>query len=98
MDDDRIEAFLKDILALEGENSNVVRDEVRFHLANCERQFRNAETNKRMKEKAADAARMLCRARVVDELDRRRGTLTAVHLKIVLSAIDGPGFTHLNDE
>jgi hypothetical protein len=67
-------------------------------LPNYERQFRNAETNKRVKDKAADVCRKLCRARVVEELHRRRGTLTAVHLMIVLSVIDGPGRFPLKDE
>jgi hypothetical protein len=64
--DERIEGFLRDVLALEGEHSNLVRESVRAFLANYERQFRNAETNKRMKDKAAHACDMLCRARVVE--------------------------------
>ena len=96
--DERIEGFLRDVLALEGEYSNLVRDGVRVLLANYERQFHNAETNKRMKDKAAHACHMLCRARVVEEIQRRKGTLTAVHLKIALGVIDGPAIFPLNDE
>jgi hypothetical protein len=96
--DERIEGFLRDVLALEGEHSNLVREGVRVLLANYERQFRNAETNKRMKNKAAHACHMLCRARVVEEMQRRKGTLTAVHLKIVLGVIDGPAIFPLKDE
>ena len=89
MDDDRIEAFLKDVLALEGEKSNLVREGVSTHLDNYERRFRNAETVKRMKDKAAHAFHMLCRARVVEEMGRRKGTTTAEHLEVVLSIMDG---------
>jgi hypothetical protein len=87
--DERIEAFLKDVLALEGQDSNLVREGVRIHLEKYENQFRDAETNKRMKDTAGDACRKLCRARVVAKKLRCRGTLTAVHLNIVLSVIDG---------
>ena len=96
--DERIESFLSDVLALEGEHSNLVREGVRALLANYERQFRNAETNKRMKDKAAHACHMFCRARVVQEMRRCKGTLTAVHLKIVLGVIDGPAIFPLKDE
>jgi hypothetical protein len=55
--DERIEVFLKDVLALEGEIWNQIREGVRRHLAICEKQFRDAETNKRMKDTAAQACR-----------------------------------------
>ena len=89
--DGRIEAFLTDVLALEGKHSNLVRDGVRLRLAKCERQFRRAEKNESMKNRAAETCDRLCRARILEEMQQRRGTLTAVHLKIVLSVIDGPG-------
>ncbi len=60
--DDRIEAFLKDVLALEGEISSLIREGVHRYLAIYERQFRDAEPNKRMKDKAAQVCRRLCRA------------------------------------
>jgi hypothetical protein len=41
-----------------------------------------------MKDKAAHACHALCRAGVVEEMQRRRGTPTAEHLKVVLSIID----------
>ena len=88
--DARIEAFLADVLALEGQDSDKVRASVRVQLTNYERQFRDAVTNKPMKDKAADECRRLCWARVVEELNRRRGTLTAVHLMIVRSVIEAP--------
>jgi hypothetical protein len=96
--DERIEAFLKDVLALEGEISNLLREGVRRHLAVYEKQFRDAETHKRMKDRAAQVCRTLCRARVAEEIRRRKGTSTAEHLKIVLSIIDSAALFPLNDE
>jgi hypothetical protein len=90
IDDDRVDAFLKSVLALEGENSNAVRQGVRLYLANCERQFRHTETSRRMKDKAAEAGHMLCRGRVFEEIKRRKGTPTADHLQLVLEVIDRP--------
>jgi hypothetical protein len=42
-----------------------------------------------MKGKAAQARHALCQARIVEEMRLRNGTLTAEHLKLVLSAIGG---------
>jgi len=89
--DKRIEAFLRDVLALEGKHSNLAREGVRARLAKCERQFRKDEENESMRNRAAEMCDRLCRARIVEEMQQRRGTLTAVHLNIVLSVIDGPG-------
>ena len=90
--DERVEAFLADVLALEGEEANAMREGVRGALADYEHLFRAQEANKRMKEKAAHACHALCRARVVEEIRLRKGTPTAEHLKLVLSVIDGPRF------
>ena len=90
--DERIEAFLADILALEGEDANAIRQGVRVALADCEQIFRAQEANKRMREKAAHACHALCRARVAEEIRLRKGTPTAEHLKLALSVIDGPRF------
>jgi hypothetical protein len=90
--DERIEAFLTDVLSLEGEEANAVREAVRITLTDYEQVFRAQEVNKRMKERAAHACRALCRARVVEEMRLREGTTTAEHLKLVLSVIDGPRF------
>ena len=84
--------FWPDILALEGEEANAIRQRVRGALADYEQLFRAQEVNKRMKEKAAHACHALCRARVVEEIRLRKGTQTAEHLKLVLSVIDGPRF------
>jgi len=90
--DERIEAFLADVLALEGEEANTIRQGVRGALADYEQLFRAQEVNKRMKEKAAHACHALCRARVVEETGLRKGTPTAERLRLVLSVINGPHF------
>ena len=90
--DERVEAFLADVLALEGEEPTAICEAVRVALADYEQVFRAQELNKRMKEKAAHACHALCRARVVEEMRLRKGTTTAEHLKLVLSVIDGPRF------
>jgi len=41
-----------------------------------------------MKDKAAHACHALCRARIVEEMQRRKETATAKHLKFVLSVIE----------
>ena len=81
-----------DVLALEGEEANAMREGVRGALADYEHLFRAQEVNKRMKEKAAHACHALCRVRVVEEIRLRKGTPTAEHLKLVLGIIDGPRF------
>jgi hypothetical protein len=90
--DERVEAFLADVLALEGEDANAIREVVRAALTDYEKLFRAQEVNRRMKEKAAHACHALCRARVVEEIRLHKGTATAEHLKLVLSVIDGPHF------
>jgi hypothetical protein len=85
--DQRIESFLADVLALAGEEPDVVRDEVRVALGDYEAIFR-AQENKRMRDNAALVCRALCRSRVVAEMHQRRGTQIAEHLKLVLSIID----------
>ena len=90
--DERIEAFLADVLALEGENDNAIREGVRVALADCEQIFKAQEVNRRMKDKAAHACQALCRARVLEEIRRRKGTPSADHLNLVLSVINGPRF------
>ena len=84
--DDRVEAFLRDVLALEGENSIDVRRGVRHRLAGCEKLFRDAEPDEH--EKAAHSCRALCRARVLEEIPRHKRTQTAEHLKLVLDIVN----------
>jgi hypothetical protein len=90
--DERVEAFLADVLAVEGEDANAIRQGVRVALADYAQLFRAQEVNKRMREKAAHACQALCRARVIEEIRLRKGTSTAEHLKLVLTVIDGPRF------
>jgi hypothetical protein len=71
--DERIEAFLKDVLRLQGENSSIVDEGVRRLLAKYESNFANAESDERMKEKAAEACKALCRSRVFQEIPSIRG-------------------------
>ena len=89
--DQRIEPFLADVLALAGEEPDVVRDEVRVALGDYEAIFRAQEPNKRMRDNAAHVCHALCRARVVEEMHQRGGTQIAEHLKLVLSIIDRRG-------
>ena len=65
-----------DVPPLEGENANAIREGVRVALADYEQIFRAQEVNKRMKDKAAHACHALCRARLVEEIRRRKGTAT----------------------
>src|SRR6516165_10497147 len=92
MTDARVEAFLADVLALEGESVGAIREGMHVALADCEQIFKAQEVNRRMKDKAAHACQALCRARVLEETRRRKGTPNADHLKLVLSVIDGPRF------
>jgi hypothetical protein len=88
--DDGIEAFVKDVLALEGQNSNVVRESVRHHLAVCEAQFRDAEPDAHKKGAAAERFRRLSRDRVIEEIQQRSAISTIGHFQVVLSVIDSP--------
>jgi hypothetical protein len=90
MTDARVDSFLADVLALEGENPDAIREGVHVALGDCEEVFKAQEVNRRMKDKAAHACRALCRARLFQEMKLLKGTATAEHLKFVLSVIDGP--------
>ena len=82
--DQRIEAFLGDVLALAGEEPDAVPEGVRRALARCEAIFRLQEPKKRMRDQAAHACGALCRARVAEELQRRRGTRIAANIAKLL--------------
>jgi hypothetical protein len=97
MDDDRIEAFIRDVLSLEGENSNMIREGVRRHLAVYEKQFRDEERDVRKKDEAAQRCRKLCRDRIAEETEQCDGTPTTAHLEFVLSVIDDPARFPLKD-
>jgi hypothetical protein len=89
----RIEAFLQDVLRLEGESQAHIGECVRFYVAQYELMFRAAEQNERNKDLAARVCRAMCRSRVIKEIEQRGGTPTEVHLKIVLDAIEPPSFS-----
>ena len=91
--DERIEAFLADVLALEGEKPEAVSAGLRVALGDVETIFRAREDNRRMKDRAVHACHALCRSRLVEEMKRRQGTPTADHVKLVLGVLDKP--THL---
>ena len=86
--DERIEAFLRDVLLLQGRSPDLVLNEVRRHLAIYEKRFRDREPNKHMKEKAVQVCHSLIRARVLAETRLRKGTSAVDHLQIVLTVID----------
>jgi hypothetical protein len=92
MTDSRVGAFLADVLALEGENPDAIREGVHVALGDCADIFKAQEVNRQLKDKAVHACHVLCRARVVEEIQRRKGMVIAEHLKYVLSVIDGPRF------
>ena len=45
MTDARVDAFLADVLALEGENTDAIHDGVHIALKDCENIFRAQEVN-----------------------------------------------------
>ena len=88
--DERVEAFLRDVLKISG-TRNVVEG-VRMRLPNYDELFRHDETEKHLKDKAAQNGRALLRARVVAEIRLREGLRVADQLRLVLSVIDSePG-------
>jgi hypothetical protein len=85
--DERVEAFLRDVLKISGTRNEVVEG-VWMRLPNYEELFRHDETEKHLKDKAAQKGLELLRARVVTEMQLREGLPIVDQLKIVLSAID----------
>ncbi|MFZ2075238.1 MAG: hypothetical protein WAV38_01000 [Xanthobacteraceae bacterium] len=88
--DKRIEAFLKDVLGLEGKNSNLVREGVYRLLEEYEKQVHDAETDPRRKAPAAQRFHKLCRDRVLEEIQQRTAFSTIGHFQTVLGVIDSP--------
>jgi len=86
--DERIEAFLLEVLEDEGKDSNVVRANTRCYVALYIEMFRAREAEDHKKDDAAQRCHDWCRQRVLEELDQREGTSTADHLRIVLNAIE----------
>jgi hypothetical protein len=87
-----IEVFLEDALRLEGETEAQVREGVRIHVAEYEPVFA-IQLEERDKGLSARVCRALCRRRVIKKMEQCDGTPTEAHLKIVLSAIEPPGFS-----
>jgi hypothetical protein len=56
MTEARVDSFLADVLALEGENPDTIREGVQVALGDCEGVFKAQEVNRRMKDKAATLA------------------------------------------
>jgi hypothetical protein len=79
MTDARVEAFLADVLVLEGENPDAIREGVHVALGDCADIFKAQEVNRRMKDKAVRACHVLCRSRGSkksnDERERRRQSI-----------------------
>jgi hypothetical protein len=86
--DQRIEAFLPTFSRSRAKSRTRSGRGVRVALAECEAIFRLQKPKKRMGDQAAHACRALCRARVAEELQRRRGTRIGEHFKLMLSMID----------
>jgi hypothetical protein len=86
--DERIEAFFQDALSFEGLPSAQVRENVRFRIAECERDFADLEIGEGNKIAAAQRCRALCRKRVLDEIDRCKGTREENHWLLVLDVLD----------
>ena len=80
--DERIQAFLRAVVDLEGNFHAEVREGVRICLADYERKF-------------PGIPRASYRERVVEEIARQKGTPTEHHLRIVLGAIDDSRGFHL---
>jgi hypothetical protein len=95
--DERIEAFLNDVLGLEGADANTVYDGVRAYLAVYEDMVRDGEPERDKRDEGAKSWRKLCRERVAKEVMNHKGTPMAEHWKLVLSVIDSPARFPLKD-
>ena len=89
--DERVEAFVREVLKISGTRNEVIEG-VRMRLPNYEELVRHDETEKHLKDKAAQNGRALLRARVVTEIRLRECLPVADQLRLVLSVIDSePG-------
>jgi hypothetical protein len=88
--DERIEAFLKDALSLQGRQWAEVREGVRIYIAGYEKMFADLEIGNGNKIAAAQRCRAACRKRVQEEIDRTKGTRAENHWLLVLDVLDSP--------
>jgi hypothetical protein len=72
--DQRIESFLADVPALAGEDLDAVRERGAGRPRQVRGDLPAAGAEEAHEGQAAHACRALCRARVAEELQRRRGT------------------------
>jgi hypothetical protein len=86
--DERIDAFLKDVLELEGVPRTAIRDGVGSYLSIYENLVRDTELDVRKREAAAREWRKRCRERVAKEVAKQAGTDVDEHWTLVLSLID----------
>jgi hypothetical protein len=87
--DDRVEGFLKDVLALMGATPSRVSDRVSFHAAQCEQMFRDAETDPRKMDAVAAHCQTLCIERVRQEMERSHSDDRRDYLQLVLAVLEG---------
>ena len=85
---ERIDAFLKDVLELEGVPASAIGDGVRSYMAVYENLVRDTEPDPKNREEAARDWRKLCRWRVAEEVTKHAGTPAGEHWKVVLGVID----------
>ena len=87
--DDRVEAFLKDVLALMGASPSRVSERVSFHAAQCEQMLRDGEPDPAKKDAVAAHSRTLCIERVSHEIERSQSHDRRDHLQLVLAVLEG---------
>jgi hypothetical protein len=85
--DERIEAFIKDVLELEGVPAIAILDGVRSLLRVYENLVRDTEPDVSNREAAAREWLRRCRERVAEEVAKHAGTPAGEHWKVVLSVI-----------
>jgi hypothetical protein len=101
--DERIDALVRRLLDMRGENRNTIIEGACRLFAECENNFRDARVDQRRKDEAAEIYRTLIRGRIVEQigLEESAGNKdNAAHLSLVLSVyiangvIDRPAHVH----
>jgi hypothetical protein len=91
--DTPIEAFLTDVMGLQGESPAKIRATVRDYVTKYETMFRNAQLDHRSKDIAVRGCRTLCLKRVFREIAECESPSTKAHLQTVfgvISSLDRP--------